>query len=409
VTPNHISTNPRLVKEASALSEAGYKVHLVFSQHVRNGYTEDLKILQRNPVWTFDYLDWSGGSLRSKSRRVFAGISNKASSFLQKKFNWLLLEKLVLNRNYFFQLKAALRSDADFFIAHNAGALAVAADAAEKLGRGFSFDAEDFHRGQLLPEKEKVAVTRLENHYLPKATYVSAASPLIGKEYERIYGINPIVINNVFPIIQHPPKQEDIKSSALKLFWFSQSVGLDRGLQDVFAAMKYAESLDIEFHIFGNVIPSVLNAFTTVIADLNFHRKPKIYFRGTLSPEELLQEASNYDVGLAIEPGFCRNNEVALSNKLFTYLLGGNAVIFSDTPAQAHFYQHHSSIGFLYKAKDYVALAGHLATYFHDKELLQTHKSNSLRLFKEKHNWDLVKKEFLWQVSTSLERGRVHA
>ena len=409
ITPNHISTNPRLVKEATALSEAGYLVHLVFSQHVTEAVREDIKILSKNPEWTYDYLNWSDGNFKTKSWRLFSGLQQKIGSLLNKKINWLLLEKIELNRNYFFQLGAAVKSKPDFFIAHNAGALAVAGDAAERLGCGFGFDAEDFHRGQLLPPGEKEAVIKLEDFYIKKATYVSAASPLIAMEYDELYEITTTVINNVFPLIKPPVEIVSERAEALKLFWFSQSVGLDRGLQDVFAAMKKVEQLQLEFHIFGNISPSVLEEFKRLLQQLKFSDEPKVYLKGTLSPDELLHEAKNYDIGLAIEPGFCRNNEIALSNKIFTYLLGGNAIIFSDTPAQLYFYQTNPGIGCLYKVGDHETLASHLKTYYYDRGLLQTHKQNSFLSFCEEHNWNQVKKDFLRQISSCLETKEVVA
>lgn len=44
--------------------------------------------------------------------------------------------------------------------------------------------------------------------------------------------------------------------------------------------------------------------------------------------------AEHFDVGLSVEPGFSRNNELALSNKSFAYLVAGLAVAFTNTPGQ---------------------------------------------------------------------------
>jgi hypothetical protein len=41
-----------------------------------------------------------------------------------------------------------------------------------------------------------------------------------------------------------------------------------------------------------------------------------------------------YDIGLALEQVKVRNHEIAQSNKLFTYLLAGNAIAMTDTPGQ---------------------------------------------------------------------------
>jgi hypothetical protein len=41
------------------------------------------------------------------------------------------------------------------------------------------------------------------------------------------------------------------------------------------------------------------------------------------------------DIGLALEPGTTPNNDIAISNKLYTYILAGNAVVASNTSGQS--------------------------------------------------------------------------
>ncbi|MBC7913701.1 MAG: hypothetical protein H7Y07_06220 [Pyrinomonadaceae bacterium] len=59
ITPGTIASNRRVVKEAEALSEAGYKVHLIYTRHVNYLIERDQAILEEHPEWTADYLDWS--------------------------------------------------------------------------------------------------------------------------------------------------------------------------------------------------------------------------------------------------------------------------------------------------------------------------------------------------------------
>jgi glycosyltransferase involved in cell wall biosynthesis len=398
ITPNHIATNPRLVKEAMALSTAGYKVHIVFTQHVPDVIHDDEKILNQNPSWTFNCLNWASSNKLSKFRRIYSGILHKSSLYAANLLEHLLFSKIILNRNYHYQVKKAIDSKADFFIAHNIGALAVAANAAAALGKRYAFDAEDYHRGELLDNRTIKAIIKVEDSYIPKATYISAASPLIAKEYDRLYAKKVLTINNVFPLIERPDSQVQKERNSLKLFWFSQSVGLDRGLQDVFSALKLVEDLNLEFHIYGKLTSLVKTEFDVYIEKLNFERVPQISYCGLIAPDDLLLRANDYDIGFAIEPGFCKNNEIALSNKIFTYLLGGNAIIFTDTPAQSHFFEHNKEIGFIYPSKDAKKLAFILRDYYKDRNLLKRHKVNSRKLFEEKFNWNKVQFEFLDQV-----------
>jgi glycosyltransferase involved in cell wall biosynthesis len=399
ITPNHISTNPRLIKEAASLYNSGYNVHIIFTQHVTYLCNEDYKILNQNPNWKYDVLDWTNASRKSRFNRIYSGILQKISAFLNRKVPSLLFYKLLLNRHFYFQLKVARKADADLYIAHNAGALAVAADAAMVNDKLFAFDAEDYHRGQELSSEEIKAITTLENAYLSNAAYITAASPLIAREYEQLYRRSVSTVRNVFPRINTPVN--NFSGTTIKLFWFSQAVGTNRGIQDVFKAMKALESYDIEFYIYGYLPVNVKIEFDVFLDTLQFNRPPKVFFKDPVSPDELLLLAGKYDIGFATEPGFCKNNEIALSNKIFTYLVGGNAIIFSSTPAQAHFYNQYPDIGFIYKPNDVDMLAKQLRNYLEDRNLLERHKCSSKKLYEKELNWDIEKKIFLEQINKS--------
>src|SRR5205823_4048733 len=77
-----------------------------------------------------------------------------------------------------------------------------------------------------------------------------------------------------------------------------------------------------------------------------------------------------YDVGLAVEPGFSVNNRLALSNKAFTYVLAGLAVILTDTPGQREFAAGLGDGAALCPPRDTPAMAAVLARWAHDKTSL---------------------------------------
>ena len=71
--------------------------------------------------------------------------------------------------------------------------------------------------------------------------HLTAASPLIAETYERRYGKRPLTILNVFPLAEAP--SDPVQTPYLKgegpptLYWFSQTVGSGRGLEQIVAAM----------------------------------------------------------------------------------------------------------------------------------------------------------------------------
>ncbi len=54
----------------------------------------------------------------------------------------------------------------------------------------------------------------------------------------------------------------------------------------------------------------------------------------------MVRRCATYDIGLALEPGGTANSDLALGNKLFTYLLGGQAILATRTTAQRWLLDH---------------------------------------------------------------------
>jgi glycosyltransferase involved in cell wall biosynthesis len=378
ITPGHISSNPRLVKEALALSNAGYRLHLIFTQYVGYLVDHDQQILNNNPSWTYNKLNWTGHNLNSKLNR-----------FMSKMAQLFYADKAIkLNRNYLWQLKKAIAYKADLYIAHNLSALPIAAIAAKKNNAKCGFDAEDFHRNEVSddPESEDVKLkTAIEKKYIPKVDYMTASSPQIAEAYQTLFGHHISSILNLFPktsvinIINN-------NSGPLQLFWFSQTIGPNRGLETIIEAINIS-GLEIDLHLLGYVSESYKQQLILLNKETGLH------FHQPVMPDELFNVASKFDIGFTAEPGFSINNRIALSNKLFTYIQSGLAVLTSDTPAQAAFLKEYPSIGFLYRNAN--ELSTLLMTYNNNRELLYTTKLNNYKLGQDSLNWETESKKFI--------------
>ncbi len=193
-----------------------------------------------------------------------------------------------------------------------------------------------------------------------------------------------------------------LRPPSLKLFWFSQNVGLSRGLQDVIAALKILEGEAIEFHILGFLSLPVKNELDQIIKRADFKILPKITFHPPIQSMDLVPFASNFDIGLATEPGFSINNDIALSNKIFTYTQAGLAIIASDTSAQKNFMESFQNMGYVYEKKNPTSLASILKIYIENKELLTQHQLQSAWYALNELNWDVEKEKFLSVIKHSL-------
>ena len=399
ITTKQPSSNPRLVKEAITLHNAGYEITVLYNFWSSWADETDKEVIQSNSAIHWQCVN--GHPLENKAYYWYTRLRHKLYKMLAVKFPQNIFFNERAEAQFYTELKkAAKKIKAALYIAHNLGALPVAAQAAKMNQSQFAFDAEDYHRSMAAGANEQlVSVAMLEDKYLPGCAYITVASPLIAAAYKKHYrAINFTVINNFFSK-KLQPFFEKISATTLKLFWFSQTTGLKRGLQDAIAAMNEIQDFKIECTITGDATQQVKDSLKALLNN----QKHTIHFNQPCSEKQLIATASCHHIGLALEPGFSVNNYIALSNKLFTYLLAGNAVILSDTEAQQKFYQHYPSVGWLYKAGDVKAFAGILKECNSNRELLEEKRKNAWKLAANELNWEKESVKFMGLVAAVLQ------
>jgi glycosyltransferase involved in cell wall biosynthesis len=95
-----------------------------------------------------------------------------------------------------------------------------------------------------------------------------------------------------------------------------------------------------------------------------------------------------FDVGLAVEPGSSPNNRLALSNKAFTYMLGGLALVMTDTPGQLPLARDLGEGATVYSPRDVKALAAGLARWAADDMLLTRAKAAAWEAARRRWHWE---------------------
>lgn len=382
ITTGHIASDPRLVKEAIALSQSGFKVHIVFTQYVSYLVEHDQRILNAHPEWTHQSLNWTGNSIQSKINRL----TSKLISLLSAN------PTLALNRNLFWQQKNAASHKADLYIAHNPGALPVAVYAGKKNNAKCGFDAEDFHRHEVSDDFNAPDVklkTAIEDKYLPQVNYITASSPQIADKYASLFNRSVTTVLNVFPKTDSYNKV-NTESDPLKLFWFSQTIGPNRGIETVIEGIRIS-GLKIELHLLGYLIDEYRKHLNNLTADLT--SLYTIYFHTPVHADELFKIASQFDIGLATEPYHPLNRNICLTNKLFTYIQCGLAVIASNTIAQTDFLTQYPEVGKLYSNAN--ELAHILTEYDITRALLYKTAQNNFNLGQTTLNWENESEKFI--------------
>lgn len=251
--------------------------------------------------------------------------SLKLAAFGEDKRSWILAR--FLNNN---------KPGYTLIIAHNPGTFFPAYHFGKKHNIPFAIDVEDFHPGETTDPKIRHKLEHLMGAILPHASYTTFASPFILQYSQQLMGINSrpqFVINNSFPgdefsYIPYSSSTE-LKTGPIRLIWFSQNISFGRGLELIIEALRGLPER-FELHVVGYLYESFNEKWIAP-------NKKFIEVHIPMKQKELHKMLSNYDIGLALEPGKDLNNEIAVSNKIFAYAQAGLYVLATKTKAQEHF------------------------------------------------------------------------
>lgn len=392
ITTGQPATNPRIVKEAEAFYAAGHDVTLLYCFVIDWAEKED-KHLLRHVSWKHKLV---GGSPASDKQTFnLTRVRQKSASVLCKLTgNKGLIAERTQARCYDELLKAAVAEKADWYIGHNLGALAVCVNAATTNHARAGFDFEDYHRGEQkhLPEHELKRILYLEKKYVNRLQYLTSASPLISVavmgNFPKLH-VPVFTVLNSFDLKDQPEFRETHAKTQLKLFWFSQTIGRGRGIELILNALKALNDPDVQLTLAGRMD----SGFKLFVDEVQQQTKSKIKLHGIIPPDELAKFSSQFDIGLALEPASSENNDIALSNKIFTYLLAGNAIIFTSTSMQERF-NNEFQCGKLIRIGNVNEMISAIQ-FYKDQKILTGQRRYNYQLAQKKLNWQMESEKLL--------------
>ena len=392
ITAGQPSLNPRLVKEADALTGAGYEVIVLYAYWNKWGTRYDQQLLA-GKKWKA--IRVGGDPEQTPFPWAISRLILKTAKYiLQKTGRYEYFAKLAISRSGYFLIRRAKREKADLYIAHNLGALPAAVETALYYKKPCGFDAEDFHRQEITDDINSFhfkICSYIENKYLPLVNYITASSPLIAERYATLYKVKATTLLNVFPKTPRSVVSNSDKDKPLKLFWFSQTIGPNRGLEDVIAALHLLKAHAFELHLLGEPAGDIKNIFTIHLKD----EPGTIHFHGPIPSDQIIEFASQFDIGLALERATPLNRDICLTNKIFTYIQAGLAVIASNTTAQTELLNQYPAIGKLYKKENTQSLADALLYYLQNRDELFETRNAALIIADKQLNWENESQKFL--------------
>ncbi len=380
VTSGQPSANPRLLKEAKLFAQQGHIVTVVYCpiSNWADKFDSVLILRSKNIKWIRvgnseldNYISFLYFRLRKKSWTVLY-------RFLGDVFDSAIKSSVLFSQEL---RKEALKHKADFYIGHNLGSIRAVVDASDKYNGKRYFDFEDFHRGE--SQKDSFywkRVELIENKYVPKLSGAWAASPLITGEYRKLYPYLKLeTINNCFTKEYAPEKLQHLDEPQLKLFWFSQTIGKNRGLEQIIQSIGKLQNKNIKLTLLGHYNYDI-KSYLESIAQIHGMYNNQVCFLNPVSEKQIVQIAANHHIGIASEEPSVLNRELCLTNKIYMYLLAGNAILFSNSTSQQNFASENHNVGLVYRNGDIDNSISQIKEFFENRKLLNTYRLNSFRL-----------------------------
>lgn len=333
ITTASLAANPRLVKEFETLQD-NFQCYVLCFKHQDWSLALSEAIKSRNPKVHFIEIERHSEVLQTALSKMAHKTAILANGLFKNGFKICAFASNDKTPQLWNKTKSLCKTH-DFVrvIAHNLGAFYPAVKVSEEKGIALQLDIEDFYPGEALyfnKSKEKENRMQLMAKSFLKANSITYASEGIAlecqKQFEISLGTEQSIILNAF-------KSKDFKepilkkSEPIKCVWFSQHIGPNRGLEQVFEAATNLEH--IEFHLIGKSNQNYLEG-QNLTSNIKFH--------DSMQQDDLHAFLNQMDIGLALETTEAdHNRNICLTNKILAYSQAGLYILATDTFGQRQF------------------------------------------------------------------------
>ncbi|HEY5229174.1 MAG TPA: hypothetical protein VIJ19_11575 [Opitutaceae bacterium] len=373
--------NPRVLKEATALGNAGFEVTVTSIANIARFEAYDAELLKGAPFRQVA-LDRVSGA---PSSRLYSSME-RVLGWSARKLGKCGIESPFALGPYYALKRLAEGIPADLTIVHTELPFCIGASMLAG-GRRIAADFEDWHSRDLLPSARVGRPLRLlertERLLMRNAVYTSAPSgPMASALSEAYGGPLPFVIPNTFPLQPAPPPVP--RGTTPSFFWFSQTIGEGRGLESFLGSWSLTRE-DSRVSLLGDVSEGYRRRLLGLVP--TSHRG-RLSFQPLTSPEELPAAIAAHDLGLALEPDSPPSRYLTATNKIFQYLNAGLAIIATPTAGQKEVLAAVGECGLVLDFGDQARVASQLDALLADRERLSRMARAARNGAESKYCWE---------------------
>jgi hypothetical protein len=262
-----------------------------------------------------------------------------------------------------------------------------------KEGKRVGADFEDWYSRDLLPEAQRSRpihlLEKVERFLLHNAVYVSTTSHAMAGAMQKVFGGRlPEVVYNVFPWADRETIDkltfDRLDPTKPSLYWFSKVIGPGRGLELLFEALALV-SVPVELHLRGDHNPKMA---TDLYGKFPVAQGHQLFLHQPLAASQLLSRISEHDIGLALELSQLESRDLTVTYKFFHYLVGGLAVIATNTGGQAEIAASIPGAVLLASQANIHDLAGQIADLVSNRDRLLAAKAAAITAAKTRFCWE---------------------
>jgi hypothetical protein len=405
LTGSHFCRNPRVVKEANALAAAGYEVTVLAPVLAGDLRAEDERLLA-GAGWRHEpYCDLRPARA-GRAGPLLTRLVRRLGAESVRWLGWQAPASLGYGASRL--LRAALRTRHDLYIGHQEVGSWAACELAAR-GRQVGADVEDWYSRDLLPAAQARRPVRLlrrcERFLLKHGAHVTTTSVAMADALAKAYEAPPPrVVYNAFPWSDRaglaPAPAQD--NGRLSLHWVSQTIGPGRGLEELGQALQRVE-VPVRVSLRG----AADAAAAAWVRGLFPPGRHTLELLPLVPPADLLGQIARHDVGLALESQSQASRNYTVTNKILHYLLGGLAVVATDTRGQAEVAAAAGGAVRLCRADDPSDLAAQLNALAADPEGLREARVAALDSAFRQFCWERQVPVLLESVAEALRGPRV--
>jgi glycosyltransferase involved in cell wall biosynthesis len=377
-----------MVKAADAAAERGFDVRLVSVDYIDWAETLDRDLVRRRQWrWRPIHLRRSEHPVASRWISARQRVARTITAQLDAERAPIASVASAYARTHAELLDAILDEPFDFVYGGTVGALAATAQAGKRAGKPYALDFEDFHPAESEEadaELTHALATRVVREAVDGVAFTTAASVPMAEEYAARFGTSPLVVLNVVPRPVVAPCWT-ATTHPLRLYWFSQTIGPKRGLEDIVRGVA-AAGVPVHLHLRGMARAWYVDDLRELAyrdgADL------EIVVHAPGPPDAMVDLCAPFDIGLSPEQEGVLNRALCLPNKPLTYLAAGLAVIATDTPGQRTLRDVAGEGIWWYRPGDIARVAEGLTRWHRDRDLLLRARQCSRAAAEKRFHWE---------------------